>query len=62
MTVEAPQISVRPILNSTEAQLFIRDLAASCDFYSEKLGFTLAFPYGDPPARFSLPIVKETRV
>jgi catechol 2,3-dioxygenase-like lactoylglutathione lyase family enzyme len=30
------------------AGLAIRDLAASIDFYTEKLGFKLAFPWGDP--------------
>jgi catechol 2,3-dioxygenase-like lactoylglutathione lyase family enzyme len=40
--------SVRPTLNSTEAQLFVADIKASCDFYTGKLGFTVAFVYGDP--------------
>ena len=40
--------SVRPPLNSTEAQLFVADIKASCDFYTDKLGFTVAFVYGDP--------------
>jgi len=38
-----------PILTSTEAHLFVADVKASCDFYSGKLGFTVAFVYGDPP-------------
>jgi uncharacterized glyoxalase superfamily protein PhnB len=37
------------VLNSTEAQLFVADIKASCDFYTGKLGFTVAFVYGDPP-------------
>ena len=49
MTQEAGQTPPRPILNSTEAQLFVADIKASCDFYTEKLGFTVAFVYGDPP-------------
>jgi catechol 2,3-dioxygenase-like lactoylglutathione lyase family enzyme len=32
-----------------EPQLFVRDIAASCDFYSRTLGFSVAFIYGDPP-------------
>ena len=41
--------NLRAVLNSTEAQLFVADIKASCDFYTEKLGFTVAFVYGDPP-------------
>ena len=58
----------RPILNSTEAQLFVADIKASSDFYANKLGFTVAFAYGDPPfygqvtrdhARLNLRVVGE---
>jgi len=38
-----------PFLNGTQAQLFVADIQASCDFYAEKLGFRVAFVYGDPP-------------
>ena len=30
--------------------LQVRDLPAALDFYTQKLGFTLGFTYGDPPA------------
>src|SRR6478672_12792629 len=49
MTYEAGHSVPRPILTSTEAQLFVADIKASCDFYTDKLGFTVAFVYGDPP-------------
>jgi len=49
MTQEAGNPVPRPILSSTEAQLFVADIKASCDFYTDKLGFTVAFVYGDPP-------------
>ena len=49
MSHEAGHTVPRPILNSTEAQLFVADIKASCDFYSDKLGFTVAFVQGDPP-------------
>jgi catechol 2,3-dioxygenase-like lactoylglutathione lyase family enzyme len=49
ITHQAGQTAPRPILNSTEAQLFVADIKASCDFYTAKLGFTVAFVYGDPP-------------
>jgi catechol 2,3-dioxygenase-like lactoylglutathione lyase family enzyme len=68
MTDEAVQTGLRPVLNSTEAQLFVADIKASCDFYTGKLGFTVAFVYGDPPyygqvirdhARLNLRVVGE---
>lgn len=68
MTRKAGQAVPRPILSSTEAQLFVADIKASCDFYTNKLGFTVAFVYGDPPfygqvtrdhARLNLRVVGE---
>jgi catechol 2,3-dioxygenase-like lactoylglutathione lyase family enzyme len=68
MTHEAGQTGPRPILNSIEAQLFVADIKASCDFYTGKLGFTVAFVHGDPPyfgqvtrehARLNLRVVGE---
>lgn len=34
---------------AVEPQLYVTNVEASCDYYSEKLGFTVAFLYGDPP-------------
>jgi catechol 2,3-dioxygenase-like lactoylglutathione lyase family enzyme len=68
MIQEAGQTVLRPILTSIEAQLFVADIKASCDFYTDKLGFTVAFVYGDPPyygqvtrdhARLALRVVGE---
>jgi catechol 2,3-dioxygenase-like lactoylglutathione lyase family enzyme len=39
----------QPTLTSIAAHLYVRDLKASTDFFSTKLGFTLDFVYGDPP-------------
>ena len=39
----------RPILLAAEPQLFVADVRASCDFYTKKLGFEIAFTYGEPP-------------
>jgi catechol 2,3-dioxygenase-like lactoylglutathione lyase family enzyme len=67
-THKAGPTAPRPILNSTEAQLFVADIKASCDFYTGKLGFAVAFVYGDPPfygqvtrdqARLNLRVVGE---
>jgi catechol 2,3-dioxygenase-like lactoylglutathione lyase family enzyme len=36
-------------LLAAEPQLFVADIKASCEFYTQKLGFQIAFTYGDPP-------------
>lgn len=68
MARKAGQTVPRPVLSSTEAQLFVGDIKESCDFYTDKLGFTVAFVYGDPPyygqvtrdhARLNLRVVGE---
>ena len=32
-----------------EPQLFVTDIKRSCEFFAKKLGFSLAFIYGEPP-------------
>jgi catechol 2,3-dioxygenase-like lactoylglutathione lyase family enzyme len=68
MPHEAGHPVARPILTSTAAQLFVADIQASCDFYTQKLGFAVDFIYGDPPyygqvtrdhARLNLRMVSE---
>jgi catechol 2,3-dioxygenase-like lactoylglutathione lyase family enzyme len=49
MTEPAIQTVSRPVLTAAEPQLFVADIKASCDFFTQKLGFTVAFVYGDPP-------------
>lgn len=39
----------KPTLLVAEPQLFVADVAVSCEFYTKKLGFTVAFMYGEPP-------------
>jgi len=39
----------RPELSELEAQLFVADIKASCDYFTAKLGFTVVFTYGEPP-------------
>jgi catechol 2,3-dioxygenase-like lactoylglutathione lyase family enzyme len=39
----------RPLLLGAEPQLFVRDIGESCRFYTERLGFSVVFTYGDPP-------------
>jgi catechol 2,3-dioxygenase-like lactoylglutathione lyase family enzyme len=36
-------------LLAAEPQLFVADVEASCEFYTKKLGFEVAFVYGEPP-------------
>jgi catechol 2,3-dioxygenase-like lactoylglutathione lyase family enzyme len=44
-----PNQPPQPILTSIAAHLYVRDLQASTDFFTAKLGFNLDFVYGDPP-------------
>ena len=48
MEGESP-IASRPFLIAAEPQLFVADIRASCDFFTGKLGFGIAFSYGEPP-------------
>src|SRR5688572_15645992 len=38
-----------PILTAAEPQLFVSDLESACAFFTRKLGFAVAFTYGEPP-------------
>jgi catechol 2,3-dioxygenase-like lactoylglutathione lyase family enzyme len=49
MTPETTAAQNYPVLSSTEAQLYVADVTASCAFFTSKLGFAVAFVYGDPP-------------
>src|SRR5215471_6766940 len=45
---EQPNVT-RPVITAAEPQLLVADVRASCDFFSQKLGFKITFVYGDPP-------------
>src|SRR4029077_6245432 len=56
---------------SAEPQLLVTDIQRSCEFFREKLGFTLVFTYGKPPyyaevgrdaARLNLRCVNQTLI
>ena len=49
MKARPKKSSTNPVLNATEAQLYVADVEASYAFYTSKLGFEIAFVYGDPP-------------
>ena len=36
-------------LLTAEPQLFVRDIGVAAEFYTRKLGFSVAFSYGEPP-------------
>jgi catechol 2,3-dioxygenase-like lactoylglutathione lyase family enzyme len=38
----------KPTLLFAEPQLFVTDVGAACAFYTSKLGFAVAFSYGEP--------------
>src|SRR3981081_3043831 len=42
-------ISTRAVIAGAEPQLFVADIQSSCDFFTGKLGFAIAFTYGEPP-------------
>jgi catechol 2,3-dioxygenase-like lactoylglutathione lyase family enzyme len=46
------QLAPRPAMatiSATAAQLFVADIKASCNFFTQKLGFSVVFTYGEPP-------------
>ena len=46
--IQAENLS-KPTLLTAEPQLFVADITSACEFYTRKLGFALAFTYGEPP-------------
>src|SRR5260370_6100105 len=47
LKVKAPPLKAT-IVNA-EPQLFVTDIKRSCEFFRDKLGFSLVFSYGKPP-------------
>lgn len=37
------------VIAATAAELFVADIKVSCDFFTQKLGFSIVFVYGEPP-------------
>src|SRR5262249_7048972 len=42
-------VSTKPRLVAAEPQMFVADVNASCAFFTDKLGFSIVFTYGEPP-------------
>jgi uncharacterized glyoxalase superfamily protein PhnB len=38
-----------PTLSAVEPELFVADITAACAWFTDKLGFKVAFTYGEPP-------------
>jgi catechol 2,3-dioxygenase-like lactoylglutathione lyase family enzyme len=49
MSDHADAISRKAVITGAQPQLLVADIAASRDFFTSKLGFTVAFGYGEPP-------------
>jgi catechol 2,3-dioxygenase-like lactoylglutathione lyase family enzyme len=49
MPGQASQPQSKAIISGTAAQLFVADIKASCDFFTQKLGFSVVFVHGEPP-------------
>jgi catechol 2,3-dioxygenase-like lactoylglutathione lyase family enzyme len=42
-------VPAKATIVGAEPQLFVTDIKRSCEFFCEKLGFSLVFSYGKPP-------------
>jgi catechol 2,3-dioxygenase-like lactoylglutathione lyase family enzyme len=49
MSDHAKKTSTKPVIVGAEPQLFVADIEAACDFFTSRLGFAIAFSYGEPP-------------
>ncbi len=45
----AQRISSKATLVAAEPQLFVADIKVALDFFTQKLGFSIVFMYGEPP-------------
>jgi catechol 2,3-dioxygenase-like lactoylglutathione lyase family enzyme len=49
MLDHADTTAAAAVITAAEPQFFVADIKASCDFFTDKLGFTVVFTYGEPP-------------
>jgi catechol 2,3-dioxygenase-like lactoylglutathione lyase family enzyme len=49
MSESTAQAVTRPVITAIAAELFVADIKASCDFFTQKLGFSVVYVYGEPP-------------
>lgn len=57
MTDAEAQTRGKATLTGAEPQLVVSDIPASIEFFTKKLGFVVAFSYGDPP--FYVQVVRD---
>src|SRR5664279_3228316 len=49
MPDNANMVSAKAVIAGAEPQIFVTDIKASSEFFTGKLGFSVAFTYGEPP-------------
>jgi len=49
MSEPTERAASKAVLTAAYPQLFVADIKASCDFYTQKLGFEVTILYGEPP-------------
>jgi uncharacterized glyoxalase superfamily protein PhnB len=49
MPEQAHDTRPRAVISQIAPQLFVADIKASCDFFAQRLGFSIVFTYGEPP-------------
>jgi len=49
MSQQSDMTPAKAVITATAAQLFVVDIKTSCDFFTQKLGFSIVFIYGEPP-------------
>ena len=49
MTDQSVRTQAKAVLTAAEPQLFVADIKAACDYFTQKLGFSIVFVYGEPP-------------
>jgi catechol 2,3-dioxygenase-like lactoylglutathione lyase family enzyme len=49
MSPQADRPQSQAVITATAAVLFVSDIKASCEFFTQKLGYATVFVYGEPP-------------
>jgi hypothetical protein len=49
MPDHAEKTLTKAVIITAEPELFVADIKVSLDFFTQKLGFSIAFTYGEPP-------------
>ena len=49
MSGHAETVSAKAVISAAEPQLFVANIGTATDFFVSRLGFVIAFTYGEPP-------------